>query len=270
MREFHSLKGSARSLQLAQLATSAHRIESLLLAARESGELGPDERQSVQKSLSSVKEGIRNIRTTIDRFMAFRVEVDITPRRELEASIASFTDMVGQLGRDLGKEVTFEPSIAVAELPFLRELKNPIIHLLRNAMDHGIEEVYQRTASGKPAAGKVRLEIFQEGSEIHVAVRDDGKGIDFERIREKAMEKGLLPKGSTASPADLVPILFNPGFSSKDVVSEISGRGVGLDAVQDAVKQLGGKISVATTLGAGTRFLLAIPLKRAADARSTR
>jgi methyl-accepting chemotaxis protein/HPt (histidine-containing phosphotransfer) domain-containing protein len=270
MRQFHSFKGSARSLQLAQLAKSAHRIEDLLLAARDSGALGADQLQAVGKSLESMKEGIRNIRESIERFSAFKGGEDSSPQRELQASVSSFAEMVGQLGRELGKEVVFEPVVKVAELPFLRELKNPIIHLLRNSMDHGIEDVYERTASGKPSAGKIRLEIGKEGSEIRVVVQDDGRGIDFARIRQKAIEKGYLPADSAAPNEELVKVLFLPGFTGKDGVSEISGRGVGLDVVHHAVVQLGGAVTVRTTQGAGTAFLLAIPLKRAGDARAAR
>jgi len=270
MRQFHSLKGSARSLQLAQLAKSAHRIEDLLLAARETGGLGSEQLQAIEKSLESMKEGIRNIKDSIERFAAFQGAGDSTPRQELEASVSSFSEMVTQLGRELGKEVVFEPVVKVAELPFLKELKNPIIHLLRNSMDHGLEDVYQRTASGKPSAGTIRLEIAKEGGEIRIAVQDDGRGIDFERIRQKAIEKKHIPADGAVSDEELVKILFMPGFSGKDGVSEISGRGVGLDVVQHAVRQLGGSVTVRTTQGLGTTFLLTIPLKRAGDVRAVR
>jgi chemotaxis protein histidine kinase CheA len=183
MRQFHSLKGSALFLQLAQLATSAHRIEDLLLAARETGGLGSEQLQAIGKSLESTKEGIRNIKESIERFSAFQGGGDTSPQRELEASASSFADMVGQLGRELGKEAVFKPVVKMAALPFLRELKNPIIHLLRNSMDHGLEDIYERTASGKPSAGRIRLEIGKEGREIRIAVQDDGRGIDFEQIR---------------------------------------------------------------------------------------
>jgi two-component system, chemotaxis family, sensor kinase CheA len=270
MRQFHSLKGSARSLQLGQLAKSAHRIEDLLIAARETGGLGSEQLESIRKSLESTKEGIRDIKESIERFSAFQGAGDSSPERELQASVSSFAEMVGQLGKELGKEVVFEPVVKVAELPFLKELKNPIIHLLRNSVDHGLEDVYERTASGKPPAGRIRLEIGKEGSEIRITVQDDGRGIDFERIRQKAIEKGFLPSNSAAQNEDLVKVLFMPGFTGKDGVSEISGRGVGLDVVHHAVGQLGGGVKVKTTKGVGTAFLLTIPLKRAGDARAAR
>jgi sensor histidine kinase regulating citrate/malate metabolism len=268
MRQFHSLKGSARSLQLAQLAKSAHRIEDLLVAAREKGGLGSEQVQAIEKSLESTKEGIRNIKESIERFSAFQGAGDSTPRKELDATVSTFADMVGQLGRELGKEVVFEPVVKVAELPFLKELKNPIIHLLRNSMDHGLEDVYERTASGKPSAGRIRLEIGKEGNEVRITVQDDGRGIDFGRIRQKAIEKGFIPAGSAASNEEIVKVLFMPGFTGKDGVSEISGRGVGLDVVQHAVGQLGGRVTVRTTQGGGATFVLTIPLKRAGDVRA--
>lgn len=265
MREFHSLKGSARSLQLAQLAVSAHRLEDLLLAARDAGGLSGGQLEVLGKALEATREGIRKVKETIERFAAFQAG-DSSPQKELAATIASFGEMVGQLGRELGKEVVFEPDVRVAELPFLKELKNPIIHLLRNAVDHGVEDIYERTASGKPSAARIRLGIRREGSKIHIAVQDDGKGIDFERVRQKAVEKKLLPAEGELSREKLLKVLFSPGFSSKDGVSEISGRGVGLDVVRHAVQQLGGKVTVGTAPGIGAAFRLAIPLKRASDA----
>ncbi|HET6487419.1 MAG TPA: ATP-binding protein, partial [Spirochaetia bacterium] len=270
MRQFHSFKGLARSLQLGHLAQSAHRIEDLLLAARGDGGLVDGQPQALRQALDSMIEGIATIKQSVERFSAFQKQGDPTPRIELEASIRSFSDMVVQLAREMNKDVLFEPAVDVTELPFLKELKNPIIHLLRNAMDHGMEDLYERTASGKPAKGRIRLEIGKEGSEVRVAVRDDGKGIDFERIRRKAVQKGLLAEGNTATNDELLKILFLADFSTKDGVSEISGRGVGLDAVLHVVRQLGGTIKVTTTRGAGTCFLLTIPLKRASDASGRR
>ncbi len=266
MREFHSLKGSARSLQLDRLATSAHRIEDLLIGAREQGSFGSEERQAILKSAESVKQGILNIRESIERFSVFYgKDITFSPQQELDSYLASLKDMTAKLGQELGKELVFEPVVEVKELYFLKQLKNPIIHLLRNSIDHGLEDIYERTASGKDPAGKIRLEISKEGREIHIAVRDDGKGIDFGRIRKKAIEKGLIPSDGETPTKELMNLLFLPDFSSKDAVSDISGRGVGLDVVKDSVRQLGGTIRVQTKLGSGTSFLLTIPLKRASD-----
>ncbi len=179
--------------------------------------------------------------------------------------------MVAQLGRDMHKEVVFEPAVRVTELPFLKELKNPIIHLLRNAMDHGMEDLYERTASGKPAKG-----TDPAGDRPGRAARSASRCGTMARASTSSGSAGRrsrrdsLRTGNAATNDDLLKILFLPDFSTKDAVSEISGRGVGLDAVLHVVRQLGGTIKVTTTRGAGTCFLLTIPLKRASDASGRR
>ncbi|MDP3178212.1 MAG: Hpt domain-containing protein, partial [Spirochaetaceae bacterium] len=232
MREFHSLKGTARSLDLAQIAKSAHRIEDLLLALSESGASSEAQAQ-IEAALSSVMEGIRDIRESVDRLSAFRAKGGPASEAQLEfeAYLGSLEGMAASLARELGKELSFETDVRVRELPFLKQLKNPIIHMVRNAIDHGLEDIYERTSLGKPTGGKLRLAIRKEGGELVIEVGDDGRGIDFERVRRKAVEKGLLPPGKEPTKKELLGALFEPGFSSKDETTEVSGRGVGLDVV---------------------------------------
>ena len=150
------------------------------------------------------------------------------------------------------------------DLPLLPKLNNPLIHLVRNAIDHGIENQYERLSRGKPREGTVRLTLSKADGLFIIEVADDGGGIDFESIRRKAVEKHLLDESAEATERSLLNVLFLPGFSSRDEVTRFSGRGVGLDVVKNTVMALGGKISVSAQKDKGTRFTLRVPVPAAA------
>ncbi len=144
----------------------------------------------------------------------------------------------------------------------LEELKNPLLHLLRNAVDHGIEPAAVRAASGKPARGRVTVSLTQEGGQIIVAVRDDGRGIDQQAVRQQAVARGLL----TAAAAEgldeqqTYQLLLRPGFSTAGELTKLSGRGVGLDVVRTAVERLSGQLHITAAPGQGACFTLAVPM----------
>jgi two-component system, chemotaxis family, sensor kinase CheA len=130
---------------------------------------------------------------------------------------------------------------------------------VRNAVDHGIEDSYERLAKGKPREGNIRLTLSHADGHFVIDVADDGSGIDFAKVRRKAVEKKLLDGNVEIADRDLVSVLFLPGFSSRDEVTEISGRGVGLDVVKESVAALGGKIAVSVQKDKGTRISLRVP-----------
>ncbi|MDX9766117.1 MAG: response regulator, partial [Ectothiorhodospiraceae bacterium] len=176
---------------------------------------------------------------------------------------------VRDLARDLGKSVQLETTGDAVELDraILEGIKDPLMHLLRNALDHGIETPEARAAAGKPAEGLIRLAVERVGSRIHVRVADDGAGIDPEHIARLAVERGLL---DAASLRDLgreqkLDLIFLPGFSSRVEVTELSGRGVGLDVVRANVQALKGRVVVESRPGEGSRFLLDLPLTVATE-----
>jgi two-component system, chemotaxis family, sensor kinase CheA len=148
----------------------------------------------------------------------------------------------------------------------LEELKNPLIHLVRNAVDHGIEAVAVREAVGKPARGCVHVAIEQRGADIWAEVHDDGRGIDLARVRARAVERGVLDDRSAAalSEGEVHELLFHHGFSTNVEVTELSGRGVGLDVVREAIYRLHGRIEVKSEIGRGSTFSLVVPLTVAA------
>jgi two-component system sensor histidine kinase and response regulator WspE len=176
----------------------------------------------------------------------------------------AFPRMIRDLAHDLGKQVRFElrGEATPVDRDVLDKLEAPLTHLLRNALDHGIESPEQRRAAGKPAEAVLRLEAGHSAGMLQVTVADDGRGVDLERVRRTVVERGLIDAATAARlhEAELLDFLFLPGFTVKDTVTEISGRGVGLDAVQNMVKQLRGKVRVASLPGQGARFQLQLPL----------
>jgi len=168
------------------------------------------------------------------------------------------------MAQELGKRIRVELRNEIGVLPRLSELRNPLLHMVRNALDHGLEEGIERLSAGKEEEGRLSIRLYSPSpGEIAVEVEDDGRGIDFEAVRQKAVQRGLLADGEAADSDRLARIIFRPGFSSRDAVTGTSGRGVGLDAVAEAVKTVGGRISVWTKKNAGARFTIRFPAREA-------
>jgi two-component system chemotaxis sensor kinase CheA len=150
----------------------------------------------------------------------------------------------------------------MADKDVIEALADPLVHLVRNAIDHGIEMPEVRRRAGKPEQGHVRLSAQQEGDHVAIEVRDDGAGIDPDKIRRKAIEKGLFETEAAArlSPEECLQLLFLPGFSTRDEVSDLSGRGVGMDVVQSRIRELSGAVQIHSEIGAGSRFAIRVPL----------
>ena len=173
--------------------------------------------------------------------------------------------VVRQAAKDGGKQVRLDIVGGAIEVDrgVLERMVGPFEHLLRNCVAHGIETPDGRQAAGKDSVGSVRVTVTQEGNEIGVDCRDDGAGLDLARIRQRAEERGLLTAGQAASDADLANLIFRPGFSTATEVTELAGRGVGLDVVRSEVNAMGGRIETASTQGQGTSFKLVLPLTTA-------
>ena len=172
--------------------------------------------------------------------------------------------MVRDLGRSLGKQVRLEIEGEKTQVDrdVLEKLEAPLTHLLRNAVDHGIETPEQRLLAGKPAEGLIRLRVSHQAGLLVLELSDDGNGVDLEKVRSSIIERHLSPTQTAArlSEEELLTFLFLPGFSLRDTVTEVSGRGVGLDAVQHMVRQLRGAVVLEQTAGEGSRFHLEVPL----------
>ena len=174
-----------------------------------------------------------------------------------------FPRLVRDLARQLGKEIAFVVEGKEIELDrsVLDELGEPVVHLLRNAIDHGLEAPETREAQGKPRGGMLTLAAARDRSAVLITVRDDGKGIDRARVLQRALELGLVEAGtSRLDDAALMMCIAHPGFSTKEQVTEVSGRGVGIDAVQSRVRALGGSLGIETEPGKGTSVTIRLPV----------
>jgi two-component system chemotaxis sensor kinase CheA len=184
----------------------------------------------------------------------------------LEGLFTKMTRLVRDLSKKSNKTIDFEISGAETEMDknVIEQISDPLVHLLRNAIDHGIESPQIRCLNKKRETGKINLDAKYEGSEIWITVRDDGAGLNRSRIMDKAVEKGLLKNPmQEASDKDVWRIIFEPGFSTAENISEVSGRGVGMDVVKKNIDKLHGKIDIISAEGKGSEFILKIPLTMA-------
>jgi two-component system chemotaxis sensor kinase CheA len=182
----------------------------------------------------------------------------------IERVFNRFPRMVRDLSKELKKNVSLQMSGDETEVDrtVIDEIGDPLIHLIRNSIDHGIEHPEERKKLGKDETGTVILKAYPDGNNVVVEVEDDGSGINFEKIKKKAVEKDLIngKNADTMSKEEAIELLFKPGFSTSDVISDVSGRGVGLDVVKSKIESIGGSIEVETKEGKGTKFIIRIPL----------
>ena len=174
-----------------------------------------------------------------------------------------FPRLVRELARDLGKEVELVIEGAETEVDrvVVESLYDPLVHMLRNSLDHAIEPADVRQATNKPARAVILLKAWQAGNSIMIELSDDGRGIDAAAIRKKAASKGLIAEDAELSDEESLKLIFLPGFSTKEVANSVSGRGVGMDVVKTAVEKHRGVISIHSAVGKGTRFLIQLPIE---------
>ncbi|MBC7413320.1 MAG: chemotaxis protein CheA [Herminiimonas sp.] len=174
-----------------------------------------------------------------------------------------FPRLVRELAKDLGKEVELMIEGAETEVDrvVVDSLYDPLVHMLRNALDHGIENGADRVAAGKPLKSIINLKAWQEASSVMIELSDDGKGMDPNELRKKAISKGLINEFAAQSNDEAFQLVFLPGFSTKEVASSVSGRGVGMDVVKTAVEKHRGSIRIDSVLGKGTRFSIRLPIE---------
>ncbi|WP_025027638.1 chemotaxis protein CheA [Caldalkalibacillus mannanilyticus] len=183
---------------------------------------------------------------------------------QIEQVFNRFPRMIRGLAKDLNKKVDLQISGAETELDrtVIDEIGDPLVHLLRNAVDHGLETTEERLKAGKPEEGIIQLKAYHSGNHVFIEIIDDGKGINRDNILKKALEKNIVSreKANELSDQEVFQLLFASGFSTADVISDISGRGVGLDVVKNKIESLGGSVSVDSKLGEGTTFSIQLPL----------
>ena len=182
----------------------------------------------------------------------------------VETVFNRFPRMIRDISRKLGKEMELVMSGEETELDrtVIDEIGDPLIHLLRNAADHGLETTEERVNLGKPRKGTIKLQAYQDGNSVMIVVEDDGKGININKVKNKAIEKGTITKeeAATMTEKEIIELLFRPSFSTAEKVSDLSGRGVGLDVVKSKITALGGYVEVETEWGKGSKFIVRLPL----------
>src|SRR5690606_9830145 len=187
-----------------------------------------------------------------------------TRMRRIEGLFATFPRLVRDLSAELGKQVFIELENGEVELDreMIELIRDPLVHLLRNAVDHGIESPADRLAAGKREAGMLTVSARQTGNTIHIGIMDDGRGIDSDALAAKAIEVGITTAEKVAemSRTDKVQLIFEPGLSTARQVTSISGRGVGMDVVRSNIEKFGGSLEIESLPGEGTRFLICVPL----------
>lgn len=180
----------------------------------------------------------------------------------LKALFSRFPRVVRDLSKKLDKNVRLELEGEATEVDktIIEELSDPLTHMIRNCMDHGLETPAERTEAGKPEQGVVKLSAEHRNGRILIRVADDGRGLNLERVRQKAIDNGLIEEGAELSKEEIEALIFMPGFSTAAEISDVSGRGVGMDVVRRNIQKLGGRVTVESDEGRGSTFTLALPL----------
>jgi two-component system chemotaxis sensor kinase CheA len=214
---------------------------------------------------NGIAEELQGVTERVSRIVS-QLQEALTRTRMVPLNVvfARFPRLVRELARSMNKcvQLKIEGEDTEIDRALVEKLNECLVHLIRNAIDHGIEPPDERTAAGKPPEGLIEISASQSEGSVIVVVRDDGRGIDPNKIRRKAIERGLLTEeqASSLNDDDAIQFIFRSGFSTKEEVSEVSGRGVGMDAVKAAMEQIGGTIDLHSQIGAGTTVTLRLPL----------
>ncbi|MDR0239226.1 MAG: Hpt domain-containing protein [Deltaproteobacteria bacterium] len=222
---------------------------------------GSGEEKNINEIAQSLSETTYAMARISDDLQDTIMKVRMVP---VSSVFSRFPRLVRDLSRKSGKEVDLVVEGDETELDksVVEVIGDPLVHLIRNSVDHGVEHEADRIAKGKPAKGKVVLRAYHKGNSVAIEIEDDGNGIDPEKMREVAVRKGILSaeEARQLDDREATELIFAPGFSSSEVITDISGRGVGMDVVRTNIKNLKGSVSISTEVGKGTRFTLSLPL----------
>ncbi|XEC96375.1 chemotaxis protein CheW [Paenibacillus tarimensis] len=256
-------QGTAGAGKLGMINVSVDKLDSLMDLV---GELVISEAMVTQHpeldhvNMDNFQKAIRQLRKIIGELQDAVMSIRLI---SLSSTFQRMNRIVRDMSRKLNKEVRLELIGEETEVDknIIERISDPLMHLIRNAIDHGIEPVEQRIASGKPEAGTIALEAFNAGGDVMILIKDDGRGLDREKILEKARDRGLIDRPEhELTDRDIYSFIFMPGFSTNESVTEHSGRGVGTDVAMRNVQELGGTITVDSHPGRGAVFWLKIPL----------
>lgn len=215
-------------------------------------QLPPEQATSVLEGIQSLSRQSRELQESV---MSVRAQ----PLKAIFSRLPRLTrELAGSLGKNAKLEIQGE--YTEVDKTVIEELADPLTHMLRNAMDHGLETPEERLAAGKPEEGQIKLSAEHRGGKILINLQDDGRGVNRRRVFDKAVAAGIVDPDEQLSPDEIDNLIFHPGLSTADQVSDVSGRGVGMDVVKRNIQKIGGRIVVSSEPGVGSRFTLALPL----------
>lgn len=219
------------------------------------------ERLADEVAQPELNETVEKIKRGTNELQSLVLTLRMMP---IEQVFNRFPRMVRSVAKEIHKKVQLDISGAETELDrtVIDEIGDPLVHLIRNAIDHGIERPEVRLQAGKPEQGMLALRAYHGGNRVFIEIEDDGAGINVDKVRSKALERGVISdeEATMMSENELAMLIFAPGFSTADVVTDLSGRGVGLDVVKNKIESLGGVVSLETVAGQGTKFQVSLPL----------
>lgn len=256
-------KGSSKPAEASSIRVSTEKVDSLInmvgeLVITQSmlGQLGRDfdlgKLQDLQEGLAQLEHNTRELQESV-------MKIRMMP---ISFVFSRFPRLVRDLGQQLGKEIDLVLVGESTELDktVMEKIGDPMVHLVRNSLDHGIEKPDKRTAAGKSRRGTITLNAYHQSGNIVIEIKDDGGGLNTDRIRNKAIERGLISATDTLSDAEVHDLIFEPGFSTAETISDVSGRGVGMDVVKRNITELNGTVEVESELGLGSVFKIRLPL----------
>lgn len=208
---------------------------------------------------SDLSDAVENLEKITRQLRDNAFEISLIP---IESMLTRFKRLIRDLSAELKKEVHFTAEGTDTELDktIIENLSDPLLHIFRNAIDHGIEDSETRKKKGKPKVGSIKLKAFYSGTNVYIQIIDDGGGIDPEIIRKKAIQKGMIAADDILSKSEIIDLITLPGFSTAETITDISGRGVGMDVVKKNLQKIQGELQIESTLGVGTTFTLKLPL----------
>src|SRR5476649_211511 len=254
------------------IRVDAVKLDALLEVAGESVQAANQAAVLLERLLQFKFEGqaatlMATLAETLERASRYSTELQratlATRMQPVGRLFQKFPRLVRELAKDLGKEVdlTIEGAETEVDRVVVNSLYDPLVHMLRNALDHGVESPEERIAAGKPLKSFISLKAWQEANSVMIVLQDDGKGMDPLKLRQKAQQKGLITESAQLSNDECFQLVFLPGFSTKEVESSVSGRGVGMDVVKTAVEKNRGAIHIESALGVGTKFSIRLPIE---------
>jgi two-component system chemotaxis sensor kinase CheA len=254
------------------IRVDAVKLDALLEVAGESVQAANQAAVLLERLLQFKFEGqaqtlMATLAETLERASRYSTELQratlATRMQPVGRLFQKFPRLVRELAKDLGKDVelTIEGAETEVDRVVVDSLYDPLVHMLRNSLDHGVESPEDRLAAGKPAKSYISLKAWQEANSVMIVLQDDGKGMDPVVLRAKAQQKGLISESANLSNDECFQLVFLPGFSTKEVASSVSGRGVGMDVVKTAVEKNRGAIHIESSLGKGTKFAIRLPIE---------